>query len=95
MSVHVGGERRFLLLEFERENLRFLLSLSLSLLPTNPTLTDLVVPAVEHVTQLHHDGVPAAPGRAGALVLREHAGELERRDRLAEVAVDVADCRRE
>ena len=31
MSVHVGGERRFLLQEFERENLRFLLSLSLSL----------------------------------------------------------------
>ena len=84
---------------FSSKNLRgkifVFCSLSLSLLPTNPTLTDLVVPAVEHVTQLHHDGVPAAPGRAGALVLREHAGELERRDRLAEVAVDVADCRRE
>ena len=75
--------------DFEREKSSCLFLLFLGLSP--PTLTDLVVSAVEHVAQLHHDGVPAAPGRAGALVLREHAGELERRDRLAEVAVDVAD----
>ena len=64
---------------------------SLAAQSLSSSLTDLVVPAVEHVAQLHHDGVAAAPGRARALVLREHARELERRDRLAEVAVDVAD----
>ena len=64
-----------------------------SLVPYAGQLTNFAVASVQHIAQLHHHCVAAHPADV-AVVLRQHTRHLQARQRLLQVAVDVADCGR-
>lgn len=56
-------------------------------------LTNLLGAAVEYVAKLHDGCVAAGPDKTPVHLLN-HAGQLEQRDGLRQVAVDIAHCTR-